>query len=233
MDPDSGIAVVIPALDEEESIAGVVRGLLALGVLDEVVVTDNGSQDATAVRARASGATVVHEPRRGYGQACLGALRYLGARPEGPPKVVVFVDGDGSNIAAELPRLVAPVLRQEVEVVIGARTRKADPGSLTPPQRFGNLLATRLLRYYFGGYVTDLGPFRAVSWRAFSRLGMQDQTYGWTVEMQIKALKYGLPMREIDVGNRIRTGGRSKIAGTVRGVLGAGTKIVSTIMQHR
>lgn len=233
------VAVVIPALDEEGAIGTVVRPLVALidpegrPRVGEVVVADNGSRDRTAEVARAAGATVVRAARRGYGSACLAALEHLRSRVGGPPDIVVFVDGDGSNDVDELPRLVAPIVSGEAELVIGARVRQAEPGSLTLPQRFGNELASRLLRVLYGAATTDLGPFRAIRWAAIERLGMEDRDYGWTVEMQVKAAKLGLAVVEVDVKNRARIAGRSKVAGTVRGVLGAGYKILLTLARHR
>lgn len=226
------IAVVIPALDEEDAIGVVVADLVALGAVQEVVVADNGSRDRTAERAREAGATVVFEPERGYGAACLAGIAHLATRPAGPPDVVVFVDGDGSNEVRELPELVAPILSGEAELVIGSRARRADPGSLTFPQKFGNVLATRLLNLLFGTGYTDLGPFRAISWDALQRIGMVDRNYGWTVEMQIKAAKERLPVEEVDVSNKARIAGKSKVAGTVRGVVGAGYKIIWTILKY-
>ncbi len=229
----ASVAAVIPALDEEDAIGVVVADLLALGVLDEVVVADNGSRDRTAARALAAGATVVAEPERGYGAACLAGIDHLGRRSRGPPEVVVFVDGDGSNVAAELPQLIAPILDRRAELVIGSRAERSEPGSLTFPQRFGNVLATRLLGVLYGAHYTDLGPFRAIGWGALQRLGMADRDYGWTVEMQIKAAKQHLSVQEIDVSNKPRIAGRSKVAGTVRGVAGAGYKIIYTILKYR
>lgn len=226
------IAVVIPALDEEEAIGRVVSELAALGDVGEVVVADNGSRDRTAERATAAGATVVFEGERGYGAACLAGLEYLRRRPSGPPQVVVFVDGDGSNEVAELPALVAPIRAGEADLVIGSRSRRADPGSLTFPQKFGNVLATRLLNLLYGVHYTDLGPFRAVSWSALERIGMVDRDYGWTVEMQVKAARLSMSVREVDVSNRARIAGKSKVAGTVRGVVGAGYKIIWTILKY-
>ena len=236
------ISVIIPALDEEGAIGTVVAELVALRsragapeepLLEEVVVADNGSTDRTAAVAGAAGATVVSSPVRGYGSACLTAMRYLEERPSGPPDVVVFVDGDGSNVAGELADLVAPIERGEAELVIGSRKRRADPGSLTVPQRFGNELAVFLLKRIYRVSYTDLGPFRAIRWSALQRLEMEDPNYGWTVEMQVKAAKLGISFREVDVLNRSRIAGESKVAGTVRGVVGAGYKIVWTLLRYR
>lgn len=232
-------SVVIPALDEEGAIGAVVSGLAALRapggapLLDEIVVADNGSRDGTASVARSAGATVVLEPRRGYGSACLAALAHLRARPAGPPEIVAFVDGDGSNDVAELPLLLAPIVEGRAELVIGSRTRRALPGSMSPPQRFGNALASRMMRVLYGAATTDLGPFRAVSWRALERIGMTDRDYGWTVEMQVKAAKLGLRVVEVDVANLARRAGRSKVGGTVRGVAGASYKIIATLLRYR
>lgn len=233
------IAVVIPALDEEGAIGHVVRGLVTLTdeagarLVDEVVVADNGSRDRTGAVARDTGATVVVARERGYGSACLEALAYLRTRRGGPPDVVVFVDGDGSNDTSELPALVAPIRRGDAELVIGSRKRRADPGSLTVPQRFGNELASGLLRTLYGAPATDLGPFRAVTWAALERIAMVDRNYGWTVEMQIKAAKLGIRTAEVDVRNVARIAGQSKVAGTVRGVAGASYKILATLWKYR
>lgn len=227
------VSVVIPALDEEGAIGHVVRELLEVGGLERVVVADNGSTDRTAAVAREAGADVVAAPKRGYGAACLAGIDYLRRHADGPPDIVVFVDGDGSNVAAELPALVEPIESGACVMTIGARRRLADAGSLTAPQRFGNALATFLMRYMYGTTFTDLGPFRAVSWAALEQLGMEDENYGWTVEMQVKAAKQGVPVREVDVHNRSRIAGKSKVAGTVRGVVGAGYKILYTIYKYR
>jgi glycosyltransferase involved in cell wall biosynthesis len=229
------IAVVIPALDEEDAIGDVVAGFLALerggaAAVGTVVVADNGSKDRTAERATRSGAVVVVEPERGYGAACLAAIRHLEERP---PDIVVFADGDGSNDPRDLEALVAPIVSGEAELVIGSRERRADKGSLTLPQRFGNVLASRMMNVLYGMHYTDLGPFRAIAWPALARIDMRDRDYGWTVEMQVKAAKRGVRVREVDVRNKARIAGRSKVAGTIRGVVGAGYKIVWTILRYR
>ena len=232
------VAVVIPALNEEGAIGGVVSELRAVQgssgpVVQTVVVGDNGSTDATAARAEAAGAVVVSEPERGYGAACLKAIDHLRHRPEGPPDILVFVDGDGSNDAEEIRALIDPIMAEQADLVIGARGRLADPGSLTPTQSFGNHFAAFMLRNLYGTQTTDLGPFRAIRWSSYERLGMVDRNYGWTVEMQIKAAKQQLRVVEIDVHNRIRRAGQSKVAGTIRGVFGAGYKIIWTIARYR
>jgi glycosyltransferase involved in cell wall biosynthesis len=222
------IAILIPALDEEASVGHVVAGLPRAGV-DEIVVCDNGSRDGTAAVARAAGATVVTASRRGYGSACLAGLDHLRRRPGGPPAIVVFVDADGSDVPGELPALLAPLAGCAADLVIGSRVLgRAEPGALTLPQRFGNRLAAFLLRTLWGATTTDLGPFRAIRWSALEHLGMADRDYGWTVEMQVKALDAGLVTVEVPVSYRRRIG-VSKISGTVGGVVGAGTKILWTI----
>lgn len=226
------VAAVIPALDEEGAIGEVVAGLLRTGLLDEVVVGDNGSKDRTAELARKNGATVVDAPRRGYGSACLAALAYLRDRAGGPPEVVVFADGDGANDPRDLERLLEPILRGEAELVIGSRTRRAAKGSMSIPQVFGNHLASQLLRALYGTRTTDLGPFRAITWRALEALKMEDPDYGWTVEMQVKAARRGVSVREVEVSNLRRAAGKSKVGGTVRGVAGASRKILSTIFKY-
>ncbi len=221
------IAVVIPALNEEASIGRVLAALPA--GLGEVVVADNGSTDGTPEVARAGGARVVDAARRGYGSACLAGLAALGDGPD----VVVFLDADLSDHPEELPRVAGPVLTGEADLVIGSRALgRREPGSMLPQQRFGNWLATRLVRLLYGHRYTDLGPFRAVGRAALDRLGMRDRTWGWTVEMQVRALQEGLRVVEVPVSYRRRIG-RSKIAGTVRGTLAAGVKILSTVVGLR
>jgi len=199
----------------------------------EIVVVDNGSRDATAEVARAAGATVVREPKRGYGAACLAGLAHLRARP---PAIVAFMDADGSDDPAQLPDLLAPIRRGEADLVIGSRALgRREPGSLSPVQAFGNHLAAFLLRLLFGVRATDLGPFRAIRWEALERLRMRDTNYGWTVEMQARAARAGLRMLEVPVRYRRRAAdaGPSKISGTLHGATAAGWKILVTLARVR
>jgi len=216
------IAVVIPALNEERAIGRVLADMPPL--VDVTVVADNGSSDRTAEVAQAHGAMVVAEPERGYGAACLAALRHVG-----DADIVVFMDGDYSDHAAEMITLVQPIATGEVDMVIGSRVLGArEAGSLTPQQRFGNWLATRLIRLIWGARYTDLGPYRAISREALARLGMTDRNYGWTVEMQIRAAVAALRVREVPVSYRRRIG-QSKVSGTIKGTVMAGVKILSVI----
>jgi glycosyltransferase involved in cell wall biosynthesis len=219
------VAAVIPALNEEPSIGAVVAGL-PRSLVHRVVVCDNGSTDRTAEVARAAGAEVVAEPRRGYGAACLRALAVLRADP---PDIVLFVDADQSDDLGDTAALLAPIVEGRAALAIGSRALGgAEPGALTPVQRFGNWLATRLLRLLYGVAATDLGPFRAIRWDALESLEMRDRDFGWTVEMQVKAARRGVTAVDVPVRYRRRVG-RSKISGTVRGSILAGAKILGTI----
>src|SRR5262245_61394135 len=223
------VAAVIPALNEEGTI-GLVLADLRAGALpvERVVVCDNGSSDATAAVARDAGALVVVEPRRGYGAACLRAIAALVADP---PDVVLFLDADRSDDVADGPALLQPIFEGRAAMVIGSRALGgAEPGSMTPAQRFGNALASFLLRRLYGVPATDLGPFRAIRWEALTALGMRDRDFGWTVEMQVKAARLGIPSAEVPVRYRRRAGtAPSKVSGTVRGTILAGAKILGTI----
>ena len=223
------IDVVIPALDEEASLPFVLADL-PRSLVRRVVVADNGSRDATARVAREGGAIVVPAERRGYGSACLAALDWL--RTNDPPDIVVFVDADYSDHPEELPRLVAPLLAGEADLVIGSRVLgEREPGALLPQARAGNLVACLLIRLLYGHRYTDLGPFRAARWEALERLEMADPDFGWTAEMQVKALRRGLRVVEVPVSYRRRVG-VSKITGTVSGTLRAGYKILWTVLRH-
>lgn len=217
------IAVIVPALNEERSIGKVLSDIPHW--VDRVIVADNGSTDATAEIARRWGAQVVSEPRRGYGAACLTALAYLD-----PPDIVVFLDGDYSDYPEEMDRLVDPIIEDLADFIIGSRVLGArEPGALTLQARFGNWLACALIRWFWGVPFTDLGPFRAIRYTSLSQLEMKDKDYGWTVEMQIKAVVSKLRTREVPVSYRRRIG-TSKVSGTLRGIVGAGSKILGTIL---
>lgn len=223
------IDVVIPAYNEEESI-GLVLADVPVDLVRRVVVADNNSRDATAARAGEAGAEVVPAPVQGYGSACLAGLDHL--RRTGPPEIVVFLDGDYSDHPDEMPRLVEPIARGEADLVIGSRVLgRAEPGALLPQARWGNRFACLLVRLLYGHRYTDLGPFRAVSWQALESLGMRDPNFGWTAEMQVKALRRGLRVVESPVSYRRRTG-VSKITGTVRGTVRAGWKIIATVLRY-
>ncbi|GGG42883.1 glycosyltransferase family 2 protein [Hymenobacter glacieicola] len=230
--PPAVIDVIIPAYNEEKSI-GRVLAEIPKGLVREVIVVDNNSRDQTGPVAAAAGATVLREPRPGYGHACLAGMARCYGRPLAEqPDIIVFLDGDYSDYPADMTALVAPLLRQEADLVIGSRALgQREAGSMLPQQLFGNWLATNLLRYLYGARFTDLGPFRAVRREALLRIGMQDTTYGWTVEMQLKAAKLGLRCTEIPVRYRRRIG-VSKVSGTVKGTLGAGYKILWTIFRY-
>ena len=223
------VAVIIPAYNEEASIPLVLRAIPP-GLVSEIVVVDNGSTDGTSRAAREQGATVVVEPRRGYGAACLAGLGHLSSRP---PDIVVFLDGDFSDHPEEMPRLLAPLREQGCDLVIGSRAiGLAEPGALLPQARFGNRLATFLLRILYGVHYTDLGPFRAARFDRLMNLGMSDRTYGWTVEMQARAALARWRTTEVPVSYRRRVG-VSKISGTVSGTVRAGAKILTTLFRLR
>ncbi len=219
------IAVVIPALNEERAIGRVIADIPDW--VDRVVVGDNGSTDRTAEVSRDAGALVVSEPQAGYGAACLAALAHIG-----DADIVVFLDGDYSDFPQEMAALVDPIIADDVDMVIGSRVLGVrEPGSLTPQQRFGNWLATTLIRLIWGVHYSDLGPFRAIRTTSLAALGMADRTYGWTVEMQIKAAILRHRAREVPVSYRRRIG-VSKVSGTLKGTVMAGTKILWMIARH-
>lgn len=221
------ISVIIPAINEEESI-GLVLGDLPWDELHQVLVVDNGSQDDTPARAKAAGATVIAEPRRGYGSACLRGIAELAPETD----IVVFLDGDYSDHPEQLTELVAPILEGAADLVIGSRMNPGcEPGALLPQARFGNRLAVFLIRMLFRYRYTDLGPFRAIRRQSLDQLAMEDTNFGWTVEMQIKAIRQGLNIVEIPVRYRKRVG-QSKITGTVSGTFKAGYKILATIFRY-
>ena len=227
--PVPGVCVVIPAFNEEKSLPRVLEAI-PRDLVQEVVVVDNGSTDATARVAAGCGATVLTEARRGYGSACLAGLEDL--RPRAPD-IVVFMDGDFSDHPDEMPRLLHPILEEDCDLVIGSRVLGgAEPGSLLPQARIGNCLAVFLLRALFGARYTDLGPFRAARYPKLMDLGMNDRTFGWTVEMQARAALAGWKTAEVAVSYRRRVG-ISKITGTLTGTILAAAKILSTIFLLR
>jgi len=233
------VAVIIPALNEERSLPLVLDALRQVQLgrvpgggaieLSRVVVVDNGSTDRTGRVAAAAGASVISEPARGYGRACLKGIGHL---ESDPPDVVAFLDADFSDDPRSLPEIVRPIATGDADLVLGSRLMGgAEPGSLLPQARYGNMLAVVLIRTLYGYRYTDLGPFRAISYDKLLALGMRDKTYGWTVEMQVKALRSGLRVKEVSVPYRRRVG-RSKISGTVSGTIKAGVLILWTIARH-
>lgn len=223
------IWVIIPAFNEAKSIALVLRDLPDL--VDEVVVVDNRSTDSTAAEAEKAGATVLFEAQKGYGYACLKGIAYLAQKAK-PKDIVVFLDGDYSDYPEELEQLIDPILKNEALFSLGTRvTPQLEKKALTPQQRFGNALATQLMKLFYSSRFTDLGPFRAIEWETLEHLKMSDKTYGWTVEMQLKVLKKNIPYAEIPVRYRPRIG-VSKVSGTLRGTLMAGYKILLWIFTY-
>ncbi|HZR78731.1 MAG TPA: glycosyltransferase family 2 protein [Chthoniobacterales bacterium] len=222
------VSVVIPALNEEEPIAQVVRECFVTGMPQEVIVVDNGSSDQTAARASEAGARIVSEPARGYGRACLAGVDAVSP----PCDIIVFLDGDGSDCAEFMPQLVDPIVAGNYDFVIGSRTRgKREPGSMNLQQIFAGKLAGWLISMLYGVRYTDMCPFRAIHRTALQRLGMCERTYGWNLEMQMKAARADLRILEVPVNHRCRAGGVSKVSGTLRGTFVAGARIISTFLR--
>jgi glycosyltransferase involved in cell wall biosynthesis len=223
-----GVSVIIPALNEEEPIGAVVEECLTTGLPDEVIVVDNGSTDRTAEHARAAGARVVAEPTPGYGRACAAGLRALSPQTE----IIVFLDGDGSDCPELMEQLVGPIAEEKQDFVIGSRTRgKRERGSMNFQQVFAGRIAGIFLRLLYGVKYSDMCPYRAIRRDALDQLGMKEETYGWNLEMQMRAARAGLRILEVPVNHRCRTGGESKVSGTLRGTFVAGARIIATLFR--
>ncbi|NRD19265.1 glycosyltransferase family 2 protein [Winogradskyella eckloniae] len=225
----SNISVIIPAYNEEESIPLVINDIPS--IVNEIIVVSNNSTDNTEINAKNAGATVLVENQKGYGFACLKGMDYI-SKQEIKPDIVVFIDGDYSDYPEELTKIVQPIIEEDIDFVVGSRVKELrEVGAMTKPQIFGNWLATNLMRLFFGSTFTDLGPFRAVKYNTLLGLNMEDKTYGWTVEMQLKVLKQKLSYREIPVNYRNRIG-VSKVSGTIKGAIFAGVKILTWIFKY-
>jgi len=223
------IKVIIPAYNEADSIAHVINDIP--DTVDEVIVVSNTSTDDTEANAKKAGATVLKETNKGYGYACLTGMQHIANQNE-KPDIIVFLDGDYSDYPEELTKIVAPIINDNIDFVIGARVEQLrEKGSMTVPQIFGNWLATTLMTLLFRANFTDLGPFRAIKYEKLLALNMEDKTYGWTVEMQLKALKQKLTYTEVPVNYRNRIG-VSKVSGTVKGAIFAGIKILGWIFKY-
>ena len=223
------IDVIIPAYNEEQSIPKVIAEIPK--IVRHIVVANNNSTDRTGEVAKSAGAVVVFEPQKGYGKACLTAMDWI-KRQDVQPDIVVFLDGDYSDYPEEILDLIQPIREGKADMVIGSRALgERERGSMTFPQVFGNWLATTMMKYMQGAKFSDLGPFRAIVWSKLLDLKMVDQNFGWTIEMQIKAHKAGLRYTEVPVNYRKRIG-ISKVSGTVKGVFGAGYKIIFTIFKY-
>ena len=223
------IKVIIPAHNEQDSIAKVIKDIPE--IVDEIIVISNNSTDATELNAKNAGATVLQEQRKGYGYACLKGMDYI-AQQNSTPEIIVFLDGDYSDYPEQLVELIAPIIHQNMDIVIGARVKALrEKGAMTTPQIFGNWLATSLMKLFFGATFTDLGPFRAIKYKKLLSLEMEDKTYGWTVEMQLKSLKQKFHYQEVPVKYRNRIG-VSKVSGTVKGAIFAGIKILTWIFKY-
>lgn len=229
LDSSSVIKVIIPAFNEADSIAKVISDLPKS--VSEIIVVNNNSTDDTVRNAEAAGATVLTENQKGYGYACLCGMNYIAEKSD-LPDIIVFIDGDYSDYPEELDKVVAPIIDDNIDMVIGARVKALrEEGSMTPQQVFGNWLATSLMKLFFGATFTDLGPFRAMKYDKLLDLQMEDKTYGWTVEMQLKALKQKYTYTEVPVRYKKRIG-VSKVSGTVKGSIFAGIKILSWIFKY-
>ena len=223
------IKVIIPAFNEEASIGKVIAEIP--NIVSEIIVVNNNSTDNTSEIAKNAGATVLFQPKAGYGNACLKGMEYI-SEEDIKPEIIVFLDGDYSDYPSELTKIVAPILEDDIDFVVGARVKALrEAGSMTFPQRFGNALATKLMKIFFNSKFTDLGPFRAIKYEKLRALNMVDKTYGWTVEMQLKVLKKKFTYAEVPVKYKNRIG-TSKVSGTVKGAIFAGIKILSWIFKY-
>jgi len=223
------IKVIIPAFNEADSIPLVIKDIPS--IVNEVIVVSNNSTDDTEINAKNAGATVLVEKQKGYGYACLKGMDYI-SKLEHKPDIVVFLDGDYSDYPEELIKIVQPIIEERIDFVVGARVKELrEEGSMTKPQIFGNWLATSLMKLFFASTFTDLGPFRAIKYSSLLDLKMEDKTYGWTVEMQLKVLKQKLRYKEIPVNYRNRIG-VSKVSGTIKGAIFAGVKILAWIFKY-
>jgi glycosyltransferase involved in cell wall biosynthesis len=226
---NSKIKVIIPAYNEQDAIANVINDIP--DIVDEIIVISNNSTDNTEKNAKNAGATVLKEIKKGYGYACLKGLDYI-AKLKDKPAIIVFIDGDYSDYPEQLTEIIAPIINNDIDFVIGSRVKRLrEEGSMTPQQVFGNWLATFLMKLFFGAKFTDLGPFRAIKYDKLLALNMEDKTYGWTVEMQLKALKKELLYIEVPVKYRNRIG-ISKVSGTLKGSILAGVKILGWIFKY-
>src|SRR5690606_26357788 len=223
------IKVIIPAFNKADAIAKVIKDIPPL--VEEIIVVNNNSTDKTALNAKNAGATVLDEHRKGYGYACLKGIDYISNTGQ-KPDIVVFLDADYSDHPEEMTKIINPIITNNIDLVIGARAKEyREAGSMTPQQIFGNWLATFLMKHLYGASFTDLGPFRAIKYESLMALGMEDKTYGWTVEMQLKALRHKLTYVEVPVSYRNRIG-VSKVSGTVKGSIFAGIKILGWIFKY-
>lgn len=224
------IRVIIPAFNEQNAV-GLVIDEIPKSLVSEIIVVDNGSTDDTFEQAKSRGATTLQQPIRGYGNACLKGMEHIASSPS-KPEIVVFLDGDHSDFPEQMKDLTLPIIDDQADLVIGSRSLgKKERGSMTPQQVFGNWLATFLIKLFYRVKYTDLGPFRAIRYESLLTINMQDRTYGWTVEMQLKAAKLNLRTKDVAVDYRQRIG-VSKVSGTLRGTIGAGYKIIYTIFKY-